>query len=203
MPPFHERNGIELYSMRKFPTTTTSIVQSSRPPASGVRGALDALIQGSLVDLFAAYSVAVAPLPRQTRQMAPILPDISASVGFTHNGAPGRLTLSLPARVLDLMPPSAGGQLKSDWARELANQLIGRIKNRLLQFNVRLQVGVSSISDSTKLSRQLESSLDLRVYAGRTLRGEVVVTVDGMPEESTLSYVGQSAARSEGEAILF
>jgi hypothetical protein len=202
MAYFHERNGIEFFDMRKFPTTT-SYVQSSRPPASGVRGAVDSLIQGSLVELFAAYSVAVAPLPRQTRQTTPTLPDISASVGFTRDGVQGRLTLSLPARVLDLMPPSAGGTLKSDWARELANQLIGRIKNRLLQFNVRLQVGVSSILETNKLAHQLESTLDLRIYTGRTLRGEVLVTVDGMPDESKLSYVGTASMRAEGEAILF
>ena len=189
--------------MRKFPTTTNAYVPSSRPPASGVRGALDALVQGSLVDLFAAYSVAVAPLPRQSRQAAPTLPDISACVGFTLDGEPGRLTLSLPPLVLDLMPPSAGGTLKSDWARELGNQLMGRVKNRLLQFNVRLQVGVSAIVDSSKLRRQLESSLELRVYNGRTLRGEVVVTAEGLPQESKLVYVGQIAARSEGDAILF
>lgn len=198
----HEHYGTELASMRKFPSNSP-YAHSSRPPASGVRGALDSLVQGSLVDLFAAYSVAVAPLPRQTRQTTPTLPDISATVTFTHEGASGRLTLSLPARVLDLMPPSAGGTLKSDWARELANQLIGRIKNRLLQFNVRLQVGVSSIAESSKLERQLESALDLRVYCGRTLRGEVLVTLDGMPDESTLLYVGQTNQRIEGEAILF
>jgi chemotaxis protein CheX len=124
-------------------------------------------------------------------------------VGFSQAGRHGKLTLSLPARVLDLMPVSAEANLKSDWARELANQLIGRIKNRLLHFDVRLQVGVSALVDSQRRARELESSVDLRVYAGRTLHGEVLVTLEGLPEESKLIYVGQPNARSEGDAILF
>lgn len=189
--------------MRKFPATTVSQVHSSRPPSTGVRGTLDSLVQGSLVDLFAAYSVAVAPLPRQTRQLVATLPDISAAVGFTREAEQGRLTLSLPARVLELMPPATDRGLASDWARELANQLIGRIKNRLLPFNTRLEVGVSLNVDSNKLTRQLESLASLRIYRGRTLRGEVIVTVQGLPEESQMVYVGQAAVRSEGDMILF
>ena len=192
--------------MRKFPAHSVSSLESSLPPASGVRGALDSLVQGSLVELFAAYSVAVAPLPRQTRRTALTLPDISAAIGFSNlaQGAQaGRLTLSLPTPVLDRMPLSAGGALKTDWARELANQLMGRIKNRLLQFNVRLQIGVSTLVDSATLGHQLETSLDTRVYAGRTLRGEAVVTIEGLPEDSDLCYVGTNKTASEGDAILF
>jgi hypothetical protein len=206
MAYFHERSGFERHSMRKFPAHSIAHLKSSRPPASGVRGALDSLVQGSLVELFAAYSVAVAPQPRQSRLSGLTLPDISAAVGFI-NLAPGtqagRLTLSLPAEVLDRMPLSAGGALKNDWARELANQLMGRIKNRLLQFNVRLQVGVSTLADSATLAHQLGTSLDTRVYSGRTLRGEAVVTIEGLPEDSELSYVGSNKVGSEGDAILF
>jgi hypothetical protein len=188
--------------MRNFPAPTRHL-QSSRPPASGIRGTLDSLVQGSLVDLFAAYSVAIAPLPRQTKQQPLTLPDISASVPFSRDGQHGRVTLSLPTRVLELMPASADGTLKTDWARELANQLTGRIKNRLLQFNVRLQVGVTTSIESTKLERQLESVAALRLYRGRSLRGEVLVTLDGMPDDSNLVYVGQATPRNEGDTILF
>jgi len=171
-----------------------------------VRGALDSLVQGSLVDLFAAYSVAVAPLPRQLRMVATTLPDISAAMGFTvlgTTGRKGRITLSVPTSVLDRMPLSAGGALKADWTRELTNQLMGRIKNRLLQFNVRLQVGVSTLIDSKNLAHQLATALDTRVYAARTLRGEAVVTIDGLPEDSELVYVGNNNQASEGDTILF
>jgi hypothetical protein len=191
--------------MRKF-HANPAYVQSSAPPASGVRGTIDSLVHGSLVDLFGAYKVAIAPLPRSSRPLSATLPDISASVGFTRPGqslTAGRLTLSLPSSLLEVMSPGTEGTLKADWARELANQLMGRIKNRLLPFNVRLQVGVSSMLDSVKLERQLQGSLDARVYTGRTLRGEIVVTFECLPEDSELSYVGPCNSASEGDAILF
>jgi len=190
--------------MRKFQTVTAA--PSSHTPASGVRGAIDSLVQGSLVDLFGAYSVAVAPLPRSSRPLIPTLPDMSAAVSFTRHpkgGQPGRLTLSLSGSLLEHMSPNAAGNLKGDWARELANQLIGRVKNRLLPFNVRLQVGVSSMLDSSKLQRHLQLAPDARVYVARTLRSETVVTVEGLPDESQLMYIGPVNTAAEGDAILF
>src|SRR4051812_44554583 len=124
--------------MRKFEPHSGRI-RSSYPPPSGIRGAIDSLVQGSLVDLFGAYGVAVAPLPRSSRPQMPTLPDVSASVGFarlTFGSAAGRITLSLPSALLVQMSPDAEGKLRADWTRELANQLMGRIKNRLLPFNV-------------------------------------------------------------------
>jgi hypothetical protein len=190
--------------MRRF-QASPAYVQSAAPPASGVRGTIDSLVHGSLVDLFGAYNVAIAPLPRSARPLSATLPDTSASVGFTRPGllAAGRVTLSLPSSLLDTMSPGSEGKLKADWARELANQLIGRIKNRLLPFNVRLQIGVSTMLESVKLERQLQGSLDARVYTGRTLRGETVVTFEGLPEVSELSYVGPVNTAAEGDAILF
>jgi hypothetical protein len=170
-----------------------------------VRGALDALVQGSLVDLFAAYSVALAPLPRTLRAISPSSSDICGSVSFTRPGGAGRVTLCTPPAVLDDMSRATAGTgtLRSDWARELANQLTGRIKNRLLPFNVRLQLGPSSVIEPSQLMNQLAFSVDSRVYAARTLRGQVLLVVEGLPGESELSYVGSAIVATEGDAILF
>lgn len=95
-----------------------------------------------------------------------------------------------------------GGAPRDEWARELTNQLMGRIKNRLLQFGATLQIGLPSTADSNAES-QLERSSTLRVYTGRTLRGNVLLTLEGMPDESDLSYVGPEGLALEGDAILF
>ncbi|RYZ04220.1 MAG: hypothetical protein EOO73_24340 [Myxococcales bacterium] len=170
---------------------------------AGVRGAIDALVLGALVDLFQAYGVAMAPLPRIAASRAPALPELSATIAFTRAGAaPGRLSLSAPAAVLDLTRNGAETQ-RTDWTRELTNQLMGRIKNRLLHFSVRVEVAHLVAVDSKQLALQLERAPNARVYAGRTLRGEVVVTLIGLPEESELSYVGGSAQPAEGDLLLF
>jgi hypothetical protein len=192
--------------MSRYSASASDLAPPSSVAPSGVRGAIDSLVQSALVDLFAAYEVAVAPLPRLNQHRLPAVPDVSAAVSFTLRGRfgpPGRLTLSLPDPLLEVMMKNGGSSLKSDWTRELANQLVGRIKNRLLQFSARIEVGVSSNLDSKALFGHLSQRGGARVYAGRTLRGEVLVTLEGMPDESQLSYVGPVNVASEGSAILF
>jgi hypothetical protein len=174
-----------------------------------VRGAIDSLVQSSLVQLFSAYGIAVAPQPRVPLHRALPLPEVSAAVIFTRRDRavhPGRLTLSLPPTLLEQMIRGAGSALKNDWARELTNQLAGRVKNRLLQFGIRLEMGISLMVDSKSLAPQLQLMAEApgtRTYAGRTLRGDLVVTMTGAPDESELRYVGPSTVASEGDTILF
>jgi hypothetical protein len=176
-----------------------------RSPASSMRGAIDSLAQGSLVDLFAAYDVAVAPVPRVPGHLPEGLPEITAAIAFSRHeqSGQGQLTLSLPPPVFCLMKQGEPDALASDWARELANQLIGRLKNRLLQLSVRLQLGASSIVDSFSLVQQIRGVASTRIYTARTLRGEVVMTLRGMPDESELRYAPSSPPVAEGSGILF
>lgn len=193
--------------MSKLRAYTSELPAKFQSPASGVRGAIDSLVQSSLVQLFGAYNVAVAPLPRLPQHHVPTLLDVSTSVGLSRRGqgTPGRLTLSAPTELLQGMGrgPAGGRALLGDWARELANQLAGRIKNRMLQFNVQLDVGTSHIVDSKALASQLALSPSVRMYPGRTLRGEVLVSITGLPDESELSYVGPAHVANEGAVILF
>jgi len=167
---------------------------NSSPPAfaepkSGVRVAVDSLVQASLVDLFTSYGVALAPLPR-SQPMELVLPDVSVAAAFRCNGGAGRLTLSVPNALLEHMRQAEVTSIRLDWARELTNQLLGRVKNRLLPFGVRLEMGGLTLLDRNLLKHQLQDSTEQRVYLGRTLRGVVLATVQGVPADSTLSYVG-------------
>lgn len=184
--------------------TQKAIAAPSSPSsnaASAGRVALDSLVQGSVVDLFAAYQVAVAPLPSAPGANWPI-PEVSATVFLRSREAndPGRLTLSLPTSLLEQMKGSEPPAVQLDWARELCSQLGGRIKNRLLPFGVRVELGGLSLLNTQVLRDQLERSVGARIYAARTLRGLVLVTLQGLPEASTLTYVGAPSA-AEGTLI--
>lgn len=185
--------------------TPTSDAGPPSSTAGAVRGAIDALVQGSLVELFQAYSVALAPQPRTARDPLPKPAEMSALIPFSHGSSKraGKLTLSLSVPVLSLMKADLGTTRQGDWARELCNQLMGRIKNRMLQFNVRLQAGLPSSVDSKRLEEQLRGALPARIYLGRTLRGDVLVTLDGLPHESELVYVGPANVANEGETLFF
>jgi hypothetical protein len=177
-------------------------------PAAGVRGTIDAIVQGALVELFHAYGVALAPSPRSAVPGPLKIHDVTAAIAFVkeapsrHANRPGRLLLSMPREVFALLGAQAGSAPRDEWARELTNQLMGRIKNRLLQFGATLQIGLPVASDADAEGRR-ERSATLRVYTGRTVRGNVLLTLAGMPEESELTYVGPEGSVAEGEVILF
>jgi hypothetical protein len=167
---------------------------------AGPRFAIDSLVQASLVELFDAYGVALAPLPAGP-DMVTAVPEVSVAVTFRNNGSSsGRLTLSVPGAVLDHMKSVGQASVRGDWARELGNQLLGRIKNRLLPFGARLEIGQPSLVEAKLLQRQLQDAAGSRAYVGRTLRGLVLVTVQGLPESSSLVYV-RPAPAAEGTLL--
>jgi hypothetical protein len=173
-----------------MPRQALSFEPAFGEPKSGVRVAIDSLVQASLVDLFNAYGVALAPLPRSSTSGSP-LPDVTVAAAFSQAGAAsGRLTLSLPSALLEHMKGGEPTSVRMDWARELASQLLGRIKNRLLPFGVRLESGLLTLLDAKLAQHQLRDLTSVRAYVGRTLRGLVLVTVEGLPQDSALSYVG-------------
>jgi hypothetical protein len=178
---------------------SASIRPAFNEPKSGVRLAIDSLVQASLVDLFNGYDVALAPLPRTSAPSAS-LPEVSVAASFSNSGATGRLTLSLPTALLEHMKHAEATSVRMDWARELTNQLLGRIKNRLLPLGVRLEIGLLTLLDTKLLAHQLQDPSGLRIYVGRTLRGLVLVSIRGLPEDSALAYVGAVGA-SEGSLL--
>jgi hypothetical protein len=192
----------------------SEIEPSSRnqpPPSSAsLRGVIDALLQGSLVELFQAYGMACAPLPRGGRSDSEPYPELSAIIGFTSTSdgklarASGRLSLSISPEVMDAMQGNRALQGRhSDWSRELVNQLMGRFKNRLLPYGAKLQAGLPSSLGREALEGELARASGRRVYRGRTLRGDVVATLDGSLSEADLAYVGPTTNPTEGELILF
>lgn len=169
------------------------------------QGDPDSLVQGALVDLFSAYDVPVAPLPRSSGPFLGPVPEVSSTLDFKRRSTAvenGRLTLSLGRALLEGMKPGVGNSILLDWARELANQLGGRIKNRFLPFGVRIDLGMPSIADQKMLEHELRSGSAGRIYLGRSVRGQILVTLRGMPENSELNYVGGVAA-SEGSTLFF
>jgi len=179
-------------------------------PSSGLRGIVDALLQGSLVELFQAYGVALAPLPRDLRGEPERSAHLCAVIAFTSAAdassanAAGKLSLSVPAEVFDGMRRDSALQVRhADWGRELVNQLMGRFKNRLLPYGARLQAGLPASIGRDALDDQLARAVNLRTYRARTLRGQIVATLEGTLKESELVYVGQTNEATEGELILF
>jgi hypothetical protein len=170
------------------------------------RPLLDAIVQSTTVDLFHSRGVAVAPLPSSTSK--PLQATYFALAGVVNFNAPnanGSLSLSWADPVFSLFTPPvvANGHGSRDLLRELTNQLIGRVKNRLLHFQLFLKIGVPSVISGQALERQRQRRELEIVYLFRTLRGEIVVTLDASIEAGALSYSSAVRVAKEGEFIPF
>lgn len=158
-----------------------------------------------MVDLFAAYDVALAPFPANHGASFDAVPEVTIAMAFASPQKPGergRVTLSFPAALLDQMQGAANSPIKQDWARELTNQLVGRIKNRLIPYGFLLDVGALTHVDQKSLEYELNDPKELRIYAARSMQGLVLATIKGMPKDSELAYLGQAPA-TEGSVIWF
>lgn len=116
----------------------------------------------------------------------------------------GTITLSVPLAIFAGSQRDGGRRPSgADWIRELTNQLMGRIKKRLTQLQVVLQTSLPWVPSPEALQRWQMGSQAASVYEFRTLRGEIVVLVDGNINYSALAYTGAMELANEGDIILF
>ena len=180
-------------------------------PSSVQRGLMDTIVQGALVELFQSCGVAVAPQPRGRLDMSQLkIPEVSAAITFSLSQSvkatpcAGRLTLSLPEALFTIMKAeSMRTPQRLDWVRELTNQLAARIKHRLLPFGAAMQPLLPSLVTRDALEGQRVRFPSMRIYLGRTLRGDVLVMVDGNIDESRLVYSGPADVGNAGDVIIF
>lgn len=175
------------------------------------RAVMDTIVQGALVDLLQSCGVAVAPQPRGRLNLAElVIPEVSSAIGFTLaqtasvTPSPGRLTLSLPESLFGIMKPDTVRRPQPfDWVRELTNQLAARIKHRLLPLGAAMHPMLPSLLTREALEAVRPRFPTMRVYLGRTLRGDVLVTLDMIIDESRLNYTGPVDIGNAGDVIVF
>lgn len=171
---------------------------------SGGRRIIDSIVQSSTVALFHSYGVAVAPAP-DTGRADSTEPPLIGCIKFRAKEFSGRLQLVAPPSVLlRIRSAPLSSHAGRDLIRELTNQLMGRLKNKLLQFQVTLDVGLPSVADARIAEAPSSERVDTKLeYAFRTRQGLVYVLVDGRFDESALSFSVLVTVPGEGEVILF
>jgi hypothetical protein len=189
---------------RHYLTDQPSAPRSSAPAT--IRPLVDALLQSSTVELFQSRGIAVAPLPSSVgNPHRAAYFNLAGVVSLTSPKTGGNLSLSWADSVFSLftppVPPASRGA--RDLMRELTNQLAGRIKNRLLNFALMLNIGVPTVLSGQAFERQRAQRETEIVYSFRTLRGEIVVTLDLQIDPEGLSYSGSTRVAKEGDFIAF
>jgi hypothetical protein len=175
---------------------------------SDSRNSLDTMIQGSAVDLFHSCGLAVAPVARSLQRTETLqMPELGGIISFVGRGFTGTLIVGVPPAVFALIKQDPGRPYSGrDWVREMTNQLLGRIKSRLLQFHVTLQSGLPTVMGRDAIERQRARGGMFAAYTFRTLRGDVMVTLSGEIDPGIFVYTGApvvSNVANEGDVILF
>ena len=158
------------------------------------------------MELFQSRGIAVAPLPSSVGN--PYLAtyfNLAGVVTLTSARTSGNLSLSWGDMVFSLFTPPVPATSRGarDLLRELTNQLAGRVKNRLLNFALTLNIGVPTVLSGQAFERQRPKRESDVVYAFRTLRGEIIVTLDLQIDADALSYSGANRVAKEGDFIAF
>jgi hypothetical protein len=169
-------------------------------------GVFDTIVQSSVVGLFHAYGVAAAPLTPVTIAPAEFRPHFPlASIGFTARRMDAALVLSLPPEVAREVQLGQPRRLDPrDLVRELVNQAMGRIKNRLCQYQVTLKCSLPvTAGREIGLERLAPNPGPLRVYQLRSIHGHILIALKGMIEPASLSYSATTKLNDEGDIILF
>jgi chemotaxis protein CheX len=183
----------------------------SQQPHTRTVGQIDALVESAARALFAAHGLPLGAL-RTDFGITPEDHDLASSVGFIGNEIRGALLMTTRKDLVELAWPSElRHQSPSerdicDWAGELVNQLVGRVKNGLVPFGLMLEQSTPTVVTGWHIHRTPAMTAIARRYLFDAGRGAVVLYFDAAvpddfalvrsPDESLLSAV-------EGDLQLF
>jgi hypothetical protein len=166
---------------------------------------VDGLVEEVTQLLFETYAL---PLARDDSPVAQTLRSIAllSMIGFSSHSLSGSLLMALPREVVRRTLPAPDASL-ADWSGELANQLLGRLKNQLLKYQVVINLSLPVVVSGEALQLPASTRQITRYYSFNSAVGRLFIRLD-MEMSPTLQFVRQSdteheASIDEGELLLF
>ena len=180
---------------------------SSLPGAAPVLlkpSAVDTIIQSSTVEILRSYEITVAPRARTEVLGHVPSSDVVGIIAFEGPNIAGNLTLAVPTSVCHpAMPRRARNTTHAEWTYEITNQVMGSIKNRLIQFQVRLRTHVPTVLSGVALERHKRRTAVEVLYSFAALRGDVSLMVDASLARASLEYSNAALVVSDNDPLLF
>src|SRR5262245_21945203 len=118
------------------------------------------VVAASTLELFAAYGVELYTPQDPDREAAVAF---AAVIGFTGEALRGTLLLAPECAVLERTQQVAGSSNR-DWVGELANQLLGRVKNHLLRYGVEIHVTIPLVLRGERIAPSARGEIVPHVY---------------------------------------
>ncbi len=172
---------------------------------------IDTLVEAAARALFATHGLRLGAM-RASFGLTPEDHDVASSVGFTGPAIRGALLMTTRKDVVELAWPSElRHQTPSerdvcDWAGELVNQLVGRVKNGLVPFGLALEQSTPTVVTGWHIHRTPAMTAIARRYLFDAGRGSIVLYFDAaVPEDFALVQSADESLLSavEGDVQLF
>jgi CheY-specific phosphatase CheX len=153
------------------------------------------------LSLFRAYDVSIEPTDLEAYRKNPELTLVSV-IGFAGREVSGSLVLGATAEPLESSKPDAASA--RDWIAELANQLLGRIKNKVLRCGIEFYAMPPAVVSGSHLA-PVTSKEDFRPWVFATPGGIVCLWIEltTAPELHPDSRLIESDIPAEGDVLLF
>ena len=170
---------------------------------------LDSLVEAATRGLFESLGLTVGELQGEASP-SPDDHDIAACIGFTAPQVQGAILMTtrkvLVARAWprELRHRDPSDREVCDWAGELVNQLLGRVKNALLPYGLALEQSTPTVVTGKHVHRSPASTNVARRYFFETSVGSLLVYFDAAMAKG-LSLEGDPTMRPapEGDVHLF
>lgn len=161
----------------------------------------DSIVTMATTELLASCGVEVRPATSH-----PSL-DRVAVIGFHGGGLRGSMGLGVSTALVDkiALPGREGAGLTDDWLSEMSNQLLGRVKNRLMRHGVTISIALPMVLRGVRVEL-VGAGKELWAYPFDSADGSLCVWLDVLAEPD-LQLAATSDEEldipSEGELILF
>jgi hypothetical protein len=189
--------------------STTVATPSALDELAGASTEAVSLIDGLVLDstraLFENYGVKL-DLDGSSIERTLSSVELISTIGFSSPALNGSLLLAMPNSVLTQTLPTPDANL-ADWSGELTNQLLGRLKNQLLNYDVAINLALPVVVFGAEFSlptnhRQLSRRFSFVSEWGRMfVRTEIEISP--RVELVRQTRVGQTAGIDEGELLFF
>jgi hypothetical protein len=126
-----------------------------------------------------------------------------AKISFENEaGEKGTLLLGVPLEIIDAMQLGTRSVSHADWLGELANQYLGRFKNKLLAYGLQLNMGTPFVSTAPVLpAKEIGNAAEWLCVD--TDFGSALAAAEGLPSDDALGKQTTQGFLSEGDLQLF
>ena len=133
------------------------------------------LTRGHFIELFRMYGMELVPSVSGDVGGGAIL--YCGIIGFSGEGIRGTMAVAGSDTMLGASNPVPGGAPR-DWVAEVANQLMGNVKSRLLGYDVEVWMSTPIVLRGERLALEVRGVVQSHVYTCASVQGQVVLWVD-------------------------